>query len=67
MESEVEKKEGRGADLGMIASGSKKGNATMGLIGREQVLNEERRSNGFAVRKARNYSGCNMDCHGRID
>ena len=35
MESEVEKKEGVGADIGMIASGSKKGNATMGLIGRE--------------------------------
>ena len=42
MESEVEKKEGRGADLGMIASGSKKGNATMGLVGGKQESNKER-------------------------
>ena len=37
MESEVEKKEGRGVDLGMIASGSKNESATMGLVGDEQV------------------------------
>ena len=43
MESEVEKKEGRGADLGMIASGSKKENTTRGLVGGKQVSNEERR------------------------
>jgi len=43
MESEVKKKEGRGADLGMIASGSKKESATMGWVGYEQVSNHERR------------------------
>ena len=43
METEVEKKEGRGADLGMIALGSKKENATMRLVGDEQVSNYERR------------------------
>ena len=39
----VEKKEGRGADLGMTTSGWKKGNTTVGLVGDKQVSNEERR------------------------
>ena len=43
MEREVEKKEGRGADLGMITSGPEKESATMGLVGDEQVSNYERR------------------------
>ena len=43
MESEVEKKEGKGVDLGMITSGSKKGNTTMGLVGGKQVSKYERR------------------------
>ena len=42
MESEVELKGGRGANQGMIASGSKKGNTTMGLVGGKQVSKEER-------------------------
>ena len=33
MESEVEKEEGRGSDLGMVASVLKKGNTTIGLVG----------------------------------
>ena len=77
MESEVEKKEGRGADLGMIASGSKKENTTMGLVGGKQVLNEERkepkRKEGreadqmdLRFKRRKNDDGCNMDCHGGI-
>ena len=77
MENEVKKKEGRVADLEMIASGPKKGNVAVGLVGGKQVSNCERRrtqqkrrngsgSNGFAVRTMRNYYGCNMDCHGGI-
>ena len=42
MESEVKKKEGRGADLGMIASGSKKESATMGLVGDHAILGHTR-------------------------
>jgi hypothetical protein len=42
MESEVELKEGRGADQPMIASGTKKGNATMELIGVKQKTNKDR-------------------------
>ena len=43
MDSEVKKKEGKGADLGMIVSGSKEGNVIMGSVGGKQVSNEERR------------------------
>ena len=42
MESEAELKGGRGENQGMIASGSKKGNATMRLVSGKQVSNEER-------------------------
>ena len=37
MDSEVEKEEGRGADLGMITSGSKNKNTTTGLDCGKQV------------------------------
>ena len=42
MESEVEVKGGRGADLRMIASRIKKGNGTMDLIGVKLKSNKER-------------------------
>jgi hypothetical protein len=41
MESEVELKEGRGEDQQMIASGIKKGNSTMELVGVKQKSNME--------------------------
>ena len=43
MESEVELKGGRGADLRMIASWTKKGNGTMELVGVKVKSNKERK------------------------
>lgn len=45
MESEIELKEGREADLRIIASRSEKGNATVELVGGKQELNKERIQN----------------------
>ena len=42
MESEVKLKEGMGEDPEMTASESKKGNATIGLVGGKQESNEVR-------------------------
>jgi hypothetical protein len=41
MESEVELKGGRGADQGMIASGTKRGNGTIEMAGVKQKSNME--------------------------
>ena len=43
MESEVGLNRGRGADLKMVASRTKKGNGTMELVGFKVKLNEERK------------------------
>ena len=42
MESEIRLKRGRGADQRMIASGTKKGNGTMGKAGVKLKRNKER-------------------------
>ena len=42
MESDVKMKGGKGADVRMFASGTKKGNWTMELVGVKLKLNEER-------------------------
>ena len=52
MESEVELKGGRGADLRINASGSKKGNGTMELVGVKLKSNKEREAERNEARGA---------------
>ena len=73
MESEVELKEGRGADLVMIASRTKQGTGTLELVGVKQKSNME---SELKTKEARaldqtdlrrinviNNDGCHRDCN----